>query len=65
MKWLFILLLLLNVIYFGWELDRQKRIEVKNSTAPFIIPNNVKQLVFLRELESPPELRNQPILNNE
>ena len=65
MKWLFILLLLLNVIYFGWELDRQTRIEVKNSTAPFIIPNNVKQLVFLRELESPPELRNQPILNNE
>ncbi len=65
MKWLFILLLLLNVIYFGWELDRQTRIEVKNSTAPFIIPNNVKQLVFLRELESPPELRNQPILNDE
>ncbi len=59
MKWLFILLLLLNVVYFGWELDRQTLIEVKNSTAPFVIPKNTKQLVFLNELESPPESRNQ------
>jgi ribosomal protein S8 len=65
MKWIFILLLLLNVIYFGWELDRQIQIEVKNSTAPFAIPNNVKQLAFLSELKSPPELRNKPTQENE
>lgn len=65
MKWTFILLLLLNVIYFGWELDRQTNIEVKNSTAPFVISNNAKQLVLISELESSPALINQPIQEKE
>jgi ribosomal protein S8 len=65
MKWIFILLLLLNVIYFGWELDRQTNIEVKNSTVPFVISNDVKQLVLISELESSPALINQPIQESE
>lgn len=59
MKWFFIILLLANVVYFGWELDRQTLIETKNSSAPFIIPKNIKKLVLVRELGSPPELKNK------
>ena len=64
MKWFFIILLIANVVYFGWELDRQTLIETKNSTAPFIIPKNIKKLVLVRELESPPELKNRQLQEN-
>ena len=55
MKWLFIIFLLLNVCYFGWELDRQTRIEVSNSVRPFTVPANVQKLVLLEELENLPD----------
>jgi len=55
MKWLFIIFLLLNVCYFGWELDRQTRIEVSNSVRPFTVPANVQKLVLLEELEKLPD----------
>lgn len=61
MKWFFIILLIANVVYFGWELDRQTLIETKNSSAPFIIPKNIKKLVLVRELETPPELKNKQL----
>ncbi|MCZ6802569.1 MAG: SPOR domain-containing protein [Proteobacteria bacterium] len=51
MKLLFIAFLLLNVCYFGWELDRQTRIEVSNSVRPFDIPANTPVLELLKELE--------------
>ncbi len=54
MKWLFIIFLLLNVCYFGWELDRQTRIEVSNSVRPFTVPANVQKLFLLEELENLP-----------
>ena len=54
MKWLFIIFLLLNICYFGWELDRQTRIEVSNSVRPFTVPANVQKLVLLEELENLP-----------
>lgn len=54
MKWLFIIFLLLNVCYFGWELDRQTRIEVSNSVRSFTVPANVQKLVLLKELENLP-----------
>ncbi|MFB3116941.1 MAG: SPOR domain-containing protein [Gammaproteobacteria bacterium] len=54
MKWLLIIFLLINVCYFGWELDRQTRIEVSNSVRPFTVPANVQQLVLLEELENLP-----------
>lgn len=50
MKWLFIVFLLLNVCYFGWELDRQTRIEVSNSVRPFNVPDDVQKLKLLGEL---------------
>lgn len=53
MKWLFVLLLLANVIYFGWELDRQTRIDVNNAVVPLVVPPDVKKLVLLQEMEFP------------
>lgn len=49
MKWLFIIFLLLNVGYFGWELDRQTRIEVSNTVRPFNVPADVQKLELLWE----------------
>jgi len=54
MKWLFIIFLLFNVCYFGWELDRQTLIEVSNSVRPFTVPANVQKLVLLEELGNLP-----------
>ncbi len=50
MKWLFIVFLLVNVCYFGWELDRQTRIEVSNSVRPFNVPDDVQKLELLGEI---------------
>lgn len=56
MKWLVLLLLILNVVYFGWELDRQARSDVANARAAVPAPGGVKKLVLLSELDSrPPE----------
>lgn len=55
MKWLFIVFLLLNVCYFGWELDRQTRIEVSNSVRPFDIPVDTPRLELLEEIENSPD----------
>lgn len=51
MKWLFIVFLLLNVCYFGWELDKQTRIEVSNAVRPFDVPANTPKLELLGEFE--------------
>jgi len=50
MKWLFIVFLLVNVCYFGWELDRQTRIQVSNSVRPFNVPDHVQKLELLGEV---------------
>ena len=55
MKWMFIIFLLLNVCYFGWELDKQTLIEVKNSVRPFEISANTQRLKLLSELKSGPD----------
>jgi hypothetical protein len=49
MKWLFIIFLLLNVCYFGWELDKQTRIEVSNTVRPFNVPADAQILELLGE----------------
>lgn len=54
MKWIFILLFAANLVYFGWELDRQTRIYLGNSKEALIVPSGVKQLVLVRELPSTP-----------
>jgi hypothetical protein len=57
MKWIFIILLLCNVLYFGWEFDRQSRITVRNSSAAIAIPRGTERLKLLQELEKPPEIK--------
>jgi len=57
MKWIFILLFSINLIYFGWELDHQTRINLGNSKEALMVPSGVKQLVLIRELPSPPPAR--------
>ena len=57
MRWLFIVLFAINLVYFGWELDHQTRISLRNSKEALAVPSGVKQLVLLRELPSPPPAR--------
>ena len=47
MRWLFLLLLVLNVAYLAWELNR----EHAQSTVPNVLPRGVERIVLLRELE--------------
>jgi len=54
MKWLFLVLLLVNLGYLGWEIDRQTRYDVINRKDALPVPVNVKRLVLLNELPSPP-----------
>jgi hypothetical protein len=56
MKWFFIIFLILNVCYFGWELDRQTRIEVSNAVRPFNVPADVQRLELLGEIEKKPDV---------
>jgi hypothetical protein len=57
MKWFFILLLLINALYFGWELDRQTKLDVTNKSSLPPLPKQAERLRFLNELEALPPLR--------
>ena len=57
MKWLVIILLLVNLVYFGVELDRQTRIDLENASEAIIVPAGVKKLTLVRELPKPPKDR--------
>ncbi len=59
MRWIFIVLFAINLIYFGWELDRQTRINLGNSMEALVVSSGVKQLVLMRELPSPPPARHR------
>lgn len=61
MKWLFIIFLLLNVCYFGWELDRQTHIEVSNTVRPFNVPADVQILELLGESVRTSEITNSAL----
>ena len=65
MKWLFILLLLVNVIYLGWEIDRSTRIERSNIISAIKVPAGTQRLALLSELASPPKSRNQLMSNKD
>lgn len=57
MKWLFIFLLFANVIYFGWELDRQTKMDVSSSVSTPVLPNTATPIRFLHELDQLPAVR--------
>jgi sporulation related protein len=65
MKWFFILLLLANVIYLGWEIDRDAQLNRVNVSSAIKVPAGTQRLVLLNELEKLPETRSHIKLDNE
>ena len=57
MKWLALILLVANAVYFGWELDRSTRIGLANRNAAVVVAKNVPRLSLLGELGTLPETR--------
>jgi len=57
MRWIFILLLVANVVYFGWELDRETGIHHRQTASVLPVPASAQQLKLLEELSEPPEPR--------
>ena len=55
MRWVFILFLLLNVVYFGWELDRQSGIERQDAAATVRSIGGAQQLKLVSESATPPQ----------
>jgi len=65
MKWFFILLLLSNVVYLGWEIDRDSRLKRVNVSSAIKIPAGTQKLVLLSELDKLPETRSHIKLDDE
>lgn len=57
MRWVFITLLVLNVVYFGWELDRETAIRHKQTGSVLPVPASAQRLQLIRELPGPPAPR--------
>ena len=64
MKWIFILLLLGNVVYLGWEIDRDAQLYRTNIPSAIRVPAGTQRLVLLSELERLPEKRSPDQLEN-
>lgn len=59
MKWLFILLLITNVVYLGWEIDRDAKLNRANVSTAIRVPAGTERLALLGELEKRPEIRSR------
>ena len=59
MKWFFILLLICNVVYLGWELDRDSRVYHSSLSGAIKIPAGTQRLSMISELSAPPGKRSQ------
>ena len=57
MKWVFIILLLGNVVYLGWEIDQDSQTERANVIAAVPVPVGTPKLELLVELKDLPEKR--------
>ena len=65
MKWLFILLLIANIVYLGWEMDRDTQLYSLNAASAIKVPSGTQELVLLNELDKLPETRSHIKLDNE
>jgi len=65
MKWFFILLFLVNVVYLGWEIDRDAILNRVNVASAIKVPPGTQKLVLLSELDKLPETRSHIKLDNE
>ncbi len=61
MKWVFIFLLLVNVIYLGWELQRETRIRAKKPTVVTSIPSSSRQLELITGKEAGDQILKKPV----
>ncbi len=57
MKWFFITLLTINVIYLGWELDRETKLELAGQSPALSVPESAGRLRLISEMPTPPESR--------
>ena len=64
MKWFFLLLLVLNIAYFGWELDRETMQFRINQSEAIKIPATAKQLALISELNSKPQNRQSQLASD-
>jgi len=65
MKWLFILLLITNAVYLGWEMDRDVQLDRANVSSAIKVPAGTQRLELLNELERLPETRSRIKLDTE
>lgn len=56
MRWIFIVFLLLNVVYFGWELDRQIKIDRRNTATDVHLAAGVNPLKLISEGDAQPKI---------
>ncbi len=63
MKWVFILLLITNVLYLVWEMDREQQLNRKHISTAIRVPIGTPRLQLLSELEKRPEMRSNSKLN--
>jgi hypothetical protein len=57
MRWFFLFLLIINVIYLGYEINRGTRIYMRNTTSALSIPADATRLQLISELDAPAEIR--------
>ena len=53
-RWIFVLLLVANVVYLGWEIDNETRAKIINYSEPLEVPDGLNRLSLLSELEQLP-----------
>lgn len=58
MKWVIVILLAINLVYFGWELDRQTTINLSQKYQALKVPPGIPRLTLVRELQDTPPARN-------
>ncbi len=65
MKWLFILLLIANAVYLGWEMDRDVQLDRANVSSAVKVPAGTQRLELLSEMDRRPETRSRIKLDTE
>lgn len=64
MRSIFILCLLLNVVYFGWELDRQTRLDRHDATPSVRSITGAQELKLISESATPPQVYQPETVQN-
>lgn len=61
MKWIFIFLLLVNVVYLGWELERQAAIDRNRPVAVNSLPKSSRELELITEKDAGKQVLKAPV----